>query len=135
MNAWRAALLASVVLSCGAASAQIVRCTAPNGGVTYQQTPCEGRDGRVINVPTKYPAPNLAERDRLLAREAALERRLEAQRDRESREWMTRLAVLASSNPPPAPAEPQYFYAGAYPRFARPHPTPRAAHHAGPPLR
>jgi hypothetical protein len=135
MNTGRAALLVSILLSSGAASAQILRCTAPDGAVTYQQTPCEGRDGRIINVPTEYPAPNVAERERLFAREAQLERRLEAQRERESREWATRLAVLAASAPPAEPVEPQYVFAGAYPRFARPRPTPHVAHHAPAPLR
>jgi hypothetical protein len=73
--------------------AEIVRCAGTDGRVTYQQIPCESGSEARVGIPNDYPAPNSAERDRLLAREAALDRRLEAERDR----WQHDAALRAAS--------------------------------------
>jgi hypothetical protein len=91
-----AALLASAF----AAHAEIYRCTSPAGQVTYQQSPCASReDAKRLDIPETYPEIATDRRARLLAQEAELDRRLEAQRERESREAMARAAAE-----PPAPA-------------------------------
>ena len=64
------------------AGAEIYRCAA-GGTVTYQEIPCADGALARIDIPTSYPAPNTAERDRLLQREAELYKRLEARRNRE----------------------------------------------------
>ena len=64
------------------ADAEIYRCAA-GGTVTYQEIPCADGALTRIEIPTSYPAPNTAERDRLLQREAELYKRLEARRNRE----------------------------------------------------
>jgi len=86
-------LLATVALCATPASAttEIVRCIATGGGVTYQQSPCpEGSVAQFVGIPTQFPAPDIAQRDRLFEREAALYRRLEARRDREIQEAILR---------------------------------------------
>lgn len=73
------------------ASAGIFRCTSPDGAVTYQQSACPASDApRVIDAPASYPDVDPAERRRLFEREAELDRRLEAWRERESRETIAR---------------------------------------------
>lgn len=126
-------LIAAAALSAASASASpdIIRCVGAGGGVTYQQVPCsEASRSEPVAIPTEFPAPNLAERDRLFEREAALDRRLEARRERESREAMireareereaerARLAALAAQA-----AQPQYVI--AYPIRVRPNPAQR----------
>jgi hypothetical protein len=59
------------------AHAEIFRCTASGGAVTYQEIPCPASaPGRATDIADAYPEINLAERERLLQREAALEARL-----------------------------------------------------------
>lgn len=58
------------------AAAQIFRCRAAGGAITYQEIPCAEADGRALDIPTAYPEPNYAGRDRLLRREAELDARL-----------------------------------------------------------
>jgi hypothetical protein len=77
----RQALYASALLLVAtgalAANPRIMRCTAPNGSVTYQQDTCpDASDERATNIPSEYPESNRIERDRLLMREAALDERL-----------------------------------------------------------
>ena len=125
------AVLASA--SWGTQAADIVRCVGLNGAVTYQQAPCpESTSETLVGIPTEYPAPNLAERDRLLAREADLYKRLEARREREANEAAlrearlereaelerARLAALAA-----AQQQPQYLLIYP-PRSLRPHRPP-----------
>lgn len=122
-------LLAALALP-AVAGAEIVRCAGADGRVTYQQLPCGGdMTEQRVGIPTEYPAPNHAERDKLLAREAALDRRLEAERDRwqhdaalraarEERELeRARLAAIETQN--------SQQYAIAYP-YWRPHAAPRS---------
>lgn len=55
------------------AHAEIFRCTAPGGTVTYQEIPCPASaPGRATDIPVAYPEINRAERERLLQREQAL---------------------------------------------------------------
>jgi hypothetical protein len=94
-----AALLASSL----AAQAEIYRCTSPSGAVTYQQSPCALREeAKRLDIPENFPEIDADRRARLLAQEAALDRRLEARRERENREALARAAAE-----PPAPPEPQ----------------------------
>ena len=82
-------VLASLALV-PAFAADIYRCQA-GGAVTYQQRPCdEGTAGGPTAIPAEFPPVNTAERERLLAREAALDQRLEMQRERLAREAATR---------------------------------------------
>jgi hypothetical protein len=72
----RPMLAALLILAAGTSSAEIFRCTARDGGVTYQQDPCAASsNGGPVNIPTSYP-DHAAERDRLALREAALDARL-----------------------------------------------------------
>jgi len=98
---FRFALACGLAALAGAAHADVFRCTSATGAVTYQEVPCAADQAvRLVDVPERYPAANLAERDRLFQREAALDRRLEAERERESRETLARL-----SRPVPAEAQ------------------------------
>jgi hypothetical protein len=84
------------------ASAEIFRCQARNGTTTYQQAPCDDDAvGGIAAIAAEYPPVNTAERERILAREAALEKRLEARRDRELQEAALRVRMAER-----APAEP-----------------------------
>jgi hypothetical protein len=140
----RILLLALVALSPPIAAAEIFRCVAPGGAVTYQEIPCGGSHSESRPaIPSEYPPVNEAERTRLFTREAALDRRLEARRERETREMMARAereaeaerARLAMAEAAAA-ASPQYAIAyPAYGGYWRPRPAPRAnnAHLYGPP--
>ena len=91
------------------AAAEIFRCQGPGSAVSYQQMPCEDSAlGGPAGIASEYPAPNLRERERIFEQEAAMYKRLEAERDR-----LTHLAaVRAASAPaaaPEAPAEPVYY--------------------------
>ena len=114
------------------AAGQIVRCAGPDGRVTYQEVPCvDASAERKVGIPVAYPPPNQAERDRLLAREAALDRRLEAERDRWQHDAALRAAreerELERARLAAIEAQAQQQYAIAYP-YWRPHPSRR--HHA-----
>lgn len=88
-----ALLAAAALLPLGAGAGDIVRCQSPGGAVTYQQAPCPGSSTeKLVAIPTDFPEPNLRERERLLGREAELERRLEARRERELKEAAIREA-------------------------------------------
>jgi hypothetical protein len=67
----------------------------------------------VLDLPASFPPVDGEARQRLFEREAALDRRLEAQRERDTRE-----AVARAMQPPPPqiiPEEPQLIW--ALPRF------------------
>lgn len=97
----RAAALAALAAALATpAGAEIFRCTSPDGAVSYQQAACPASSAaRVVDVPSSYPNADPAQRQQLFAREAALDRRLEAQRERESREAIARdeLAVAEAA--------------------------------------
>jgi hypothetical protein len=70
-----ALLAAAALLPLGADAADIVRCQGPGGAVTYQQAPCPSSSTeKLVAIPTEFPEPNQRERERLLEREAELER-------------------------------------------------------------
>lgn len=75
-----------------AAELEVYKCTAPDGAVTYQQFPCATPQAVRLDVPAVYPSSDPAERERLFQREAALDQRLEAQRDRLSAEAIARIS-------------------------------------------
>jgi hypothetical protein len=86
----RAFVLSSAVLFALPAAAQIYRCEAPGGAVTYQQQACEaGESGGAVPIPTQYPDYREA-RARLAAREAALDARLLKRLEIESAERIAR---------------------------------------------
>jgi Skp family chaperone for outer membrane proteins len=126
-------LIALAALCTAAHGNEIVRCKVPGGGVTYQHGPCPERaEESITRIATAYPEPNKAESQRIFEREAALDRRLEARRDREMQEQQMREAraereaerrhqeMLA------AQAQPQYVV--AYPLW-RGHGPARPMHH------
>jgi hypothetical protein len=115
-----------IALACGLAAlapavhAEVFRCTSAAGAVTYQEIPCAGDQAvRIVDVPASFPAADAAGRDRLFQREAALDRRLEAERERLTRETIARI-----SQPPVGEAqapEPQaVLFVPARPRSPRP---------------
>lgn len=91
MNANRL-LLAALLLGAatGAGATEIFRCKSPGGSVTYQQQPCgPAADGGAVSIPVTYP-DHVAERDRLAAREAAMDARLLKRLEIESAERIAR---------------------------------------------
>ena len=75
----------------------IVRCVSASGTVTYQQVACpEAAREQVTGITNEYPPVNMAERERIFAREAEMYRRLEAERERLSREAAMREARAAT---------------------------------------
>ena len=126
--------LVALALAAGTVSANdIVRCRDARGAVTYQPAPCPDRtEESPTRIATAYPEPNKAESQRIFEREAALDKRLEARRDRELVEQQMRearaereaerqrLEILA------AQAQPQY--AIAYPLWPGYGPA-RPVHH------
>jgi len=123
-NASRAILAAAVCVALPAGAA-IFRCTAADGSVSYQEAECAPTDkSRVMDVPAQYPGADPAERQRLFEREAALDRRLEAQRERDSREAVAR-AMQPPEQPIPAAADEGYpLFVGGTPVFQRPNHHP-----------
>lgn len=94
----------------GAQAGDIVRCVAANGAVTYQMTACpESSREQLAGIASEYPAPNLTERERLLANERDMYKRLEAQRDRDNALEMARQARAREAEAAAAAdAEPYY---------------------------
>ncbi|HXZ48576.1 MAG TPA: DUF4124 domain-containing protein [Usitatibacter sp.] len=133
------ALLAACCLAAGAgpASAEVFRCTAPDGSVSYQQLPCPAKESsRALDIPSSFPAPDVQERARLFEREAALDRRLEAWRERVSREEIAR-AMQPPAPPAAQPEESPLLWGLPFPIYGRPGPPrpgmgrPRPTPHAG----
>jgi hypothetical protein len=131
------AIAAASLAAQGVVAAQdIVRCKDARGAVTYQPAPCPDRtEESRPRIASDFPAPNVAESQRIFEREAALDKRLEARRDREMVEQQMRearaereaererLAVLAA-------AQQQPYYVGypawyGYPVRRAPQPMPR----------
>jgi hypothetical protein len=88
-----AAIAVAATFDCNAAP--IYRCFTSNLGVSYQETPCTVDNYAGEFNFSDFPEVNAAARERLLQREAALDNRLEAQRERLSREEMTRISARA----------------------------------------
>jgi len=86
----RPMLAALLLLATGLCSAEIFRCTARDGGVTYQQDPCAASsNGGAVNIPSSYPDYSY-ERERLALREAALDARLLKRLEIEANERIAR---------------------------------------------
>jgi hypothetical protein len=122
-----AILLAAIPLS---AHAEIFRCTAADGAITYQEVPCPASaQGRAMDIPVAFPEVKRAERDRLLQREAALDARLLKRAEIEAAE---RIAARERERDrersrDAAPANPPLF-------LIQPFPAPRLHRHRRPPL-
>jgi uncharacterized protein DUF4124 len=89
-------LFAALLIAAAApAGAEIYRCTAPGGGVSYQELPCDGASrGGAVPIPTQYP-DHVAPRDRLDARAAASDARILERLRLESAERIARDDRLA----------------------------------------
>ena len=84
---------ASLAVQGAGAAQDIVRCKDARGAITYQPSPCPDRtEESRPQIPASYPEPNKAESQRIFEREAALDKRLEARRDRETQEQQMREA-------------------------------------------
>jgi hypothetical protein len=107
-----------------AAHAAIFRCAAAGGAVSYQATPCPDPEvASTLDVPSEYPAVDTQQRDRLLQREAALDQRLEARRERESRETIAsigRHALVQAARAQAEAAAPAYIMGWPQSRAMRP---------------
>ena len=86
------AALAALAAAPSLATPAIYRCTSSGGAVAYQEVPCPaGAQSRTTDISAvDYPEVNRAERDRLLARAAALEARLLKRAELESAERIAR---------------------------------------------
>ena len=92
-RSYLAILMLAMAPAAQAASSEIFRCTAPNGSVTYQQFPCATPGAvQAVEIALSFPDPDSAQRDRLCEREAALDKRLEAMRDRLTAESVARIS-------------------------------------------
>jgi len=111
------------------AQAEIFRCTAAGGAVTYQELPCAEADkARTMKIPAEFHEVNSTERNRLLQREAALEMRMLERERIESAERIARseLAVRereAQAARDAAAAAQGYsaVYGGYWPVYRQPH--------------
>ena len=90
-------LVAFLCATAFAARAEIYRCTAASGAITYQEIPCPSSASRTatVDIPAAFPEVNRMERDRLLARADALEERLVKRAQIEAAERMAREERLA----------------------------------------
>src|SRR2546426_7258673 len=115
MEARGAILIAGLLLIAADAdaSADVFRCAAPGGAITYQQIPCPNDSAeRVIDVPSDYPDVDRAARERLFQREAALDARLLKREELDTAVRIAREARLARENEArgqPMEAAPVYF--------------------------
>ena len=97
-------LAASVAAFAPPSMAEIYRCQSA-AGTSYQQVPCgDETRGGLAGIATEYPPANAEERDRLLQREEAMNRRLEAERARWSQEAIAR---QVAARPQPEAAQPE----------------------------
>jgi len=137
------AIAAATLAAQGAAAEDIVRCRDARGAITYQPAPCPDRtEESRPRIATAYPEPNKAESQRIFEREAALDRRLEARRDRELVEQQMRearaereaerLAALAAQA-----QQPQYAIAYGASRgwYGPVHPVRHLPRHSPQPIR
>lgn len=98
--------------------AEVFRCVV-GSSVSYQEFPCaDGMKEVKLDLPQSFPEVNTEGRNRLSQREAALDARLEAERERLSREEIARkqaAAQVASAQAlASAPTEPVYYAAYPY---------------------
>jgi hypothetical protein len=89
MKTSRCLLACAILVAAGASQAEIFRCQSRDG-VTYQQVPCPAEAiADTVNIAASYP-DHMAERDRLAAREAAMDARLLRRLEIESAERIAR---------------------------------------------
>ncbi len=103
------------------AAAGIYRCTSPAGGVTYQETACEGAaSGGLSAIPTSFPEVNTAERERLMQQVALMEERELKRYEIDSRERVAQSDIAArerESEAAAAQANDSYGYGYVGPYF------------------
>jgi hypothetical protein len=88
--------LGLLMMSLPAAAAGIYRCTGPTGGVTYQETACDGAaSGGLAGIPTSFPEVNTTERDRLMRQVAQMEDRELKRYEIDSRERIANADIAA----------------------------------------
>jgi hypothetical protein len=69
--------LGLLAISLDLTAAGIYKCISPSGGVSYQETACEGtQTGGIAKIPTGFPDMNVIEHDHILAQGAMAEARL-----------------------------------------------------------
>jgi hypothetical protein len=90
----RAGLALALLLPHAAWSGTIFRCTDA-GTVSYQEQPCSGAGIERAVILPEFPPANVAERERLLRREAALDARLLKRAELEAAERIAREARRA----------------------------------------
>jgi Domain of unknown function (DUF4124) len=118
----RPLLAALLLVAAGTSSAEIFRCKAHDGAVTYQQDPCgPSTDGGAVNIPVSYP-DYAAERDRLAMREAALDARLLKRLEIEAAERIARDDRAAREKAAQAQAQDPAVYGGGRLLFVSRHP-------------
>jgi len=121
--------LAFALAATGAfAESQVYRC-ASGGSVSFQQVPCaSAAEERAVAMPS-YPPVNMLERDRLLAREAALDARLVRRAEIDAQERIAREARLARQAEAEAERERARTSEAGYFYPAYPVAPPRVIHH------
>lgn len=89
--------LGLVAVSMDLAAAGIYKCTSPTGGVTYQETACDGAQtgGVAKSIPTVFPEVNTVERDRTLRALELLQQRELLRYDIDSRERVAMAGIAA----------------------------------------
>jgi hypothetical protein len=94
----QAIIVCGTLLLAMPAAADVFRCVEPGGAVSYQQQPCEaGVQGGPVAIPTAFP-DYIAARERLAAREAAVDARLLKRLEIESAERIARDERIAREN-------------------------------------
>ena len=121
-------LVAGMLVSSTALADDIQKCADPDGGITYQDSPCPG--GKTIATLPRAPAYadpaalRLAESERLRLERAQESRArlalLDASREAIARGAPPRFELPGYDVAPPAPAEPYYYSVPAYPQKGRP---------------
>ena len=129
------AIAAATLAAQGVGAQDIVRCKDARGAVTYQPAPCPDRtEESRPRIASDFPEPNKAETQRIFEREAALDKRLEARRDRELVEQQMREARAEREAEREraaqlAAAQAQQQYAIAYPMWGGGYGPARPIHH------
>ena len=128
------AIAAAALAAQGVGAQDIVRCKDARGAVTYQPAPCPDRtEESRPRIASDFPEPNKAETQRIFEREAALDKRLEARRDRELLEQQMREAraerEAERERQAQLAAQAQQQYAIAYPLWRGGYGPARPIHH------
>jgi Domain of unknown function (DUF4124) len=127
-------IVCGLLLLATPASAGIFRCVGTEGSVSYQEQPCEpGERGGAVAIPTTFP-DYVAPRERLAAREAAVDARLLKRLEIESAERIARDERIARESELQAERERARAAEAWMPIFIAPplrmHPLARGRSHA-----